>query len=94
MGWYGGMMDLPFFGPFLILVSLWSVVWKAFALWQSARSGERWWFLAFMVLNTVGILEILYLFVFTKGSKGVPWKIAMTETKPVASKTVRRSRKK
>ncbi|MEY4744255.1 MAG: hypothetical protein RL272_200 [Candidatus Parcubacteria bacterium] len=48
----------------LILIPLivWSLVWKSLALWSSARRGEKWWFIAFMVVNTAGVLELIYLF--------------------------------
>jgi hypothetical protein len=48
----------------LFLVILWSLVWKAFALWRAARNGSKGWFVALLLINTAGILEILYLFVF------------------------------
>lgn len=50
---------------FLLVLSVWSLFWKGLALWHSARRGEYWWFLAMLVLNTVGILEIVYLFAFS-----------------------------
>lgn len=52
-------------GGLLILV-LWSIFWKGLALWHSARRNEPWWFLAMLVINTAGILEIVYLFGFAK----------------------------
>jgi len=42
-------------------LALWSLFWKGFALWVSARKGERFWFVLILTLNTVGILEIIYL---------------------------------
>lgn len=48
--------------PIILLVILWSVVWKGLALWHSARRGEGWWFVILLVVNTLGILEIIYLF--------------------------------
>ena len=54
------------FVPALILVVLWSVLWKGLALWHSARRGQPWWFVIMLVVNTVGILEILYLFAVAK----------------------------
>src|SRR2546430_1045702 len=30
--------------PFIILVVLWTLVWKGLALWHAARRGEHWWF--------------------------------------------------
>ena len=50
----------------IIVVSVWSLVWKAWALWLAARRSEKWWFIALLVINTVGILEILYIFLVAK----------------------------
>lgn len=50
------------FGPILALLVVWSLFWKGLALWHSARKGQPWWFLALLVVNTAGILEIVYLF--------------------------------
>ena len=52
----------------LLLVLAWSIVWKGLALWKAAREGSRGWFIALLVVNTLGILEILYIFVFSKKS--------------------------
>lgn len=43
----------------------WSVVWKGMALWKAAHKEQKWWFVAFLVVNTLGILEILYIYVFS-----------------------------
>ncbi len=50
---------------FLILI-VWVTVLKGLALWKSAQRKDKWWFIALLVINTVGFLEILYLFVFSK----------------------------
>jgi hypothetical protein len=47
------------FGFFLL--TLWSVVWKGFALWYSAGNKQRKWFIAMLILNTAGLLPIIYL---------------------------------
>ena len=52
--------------PFVLIFILWSVVWKGLALWHAARRGEHWWFVALLVINTLGILEIIYLFFVAK----------------------------
>jgi len=57
-GW--GMSSL------LLLVYLWTLPWKAWALWIAARKGQRVWFAVLLVVNTLAILEILYIFVFSK----------------------------
>ena len=56
---------VPFLG-LIMVVALWSIFWKGLALWHSARRGEYWWFLAILFINTLGILEIIYLFAFAK----------------------------
>ncbi|MCL4417049.1 MAG: DUF5652 family protein [Actinobacteria bacterium] len=45
---------------------LWSILWKGLALWKAAGLKQRNWFVGLLVLNTVGILDIAYLFFFAK----------------------------
>ncbi len=55
---------------FVLLIVLWSILWKGFALWRSARRGDKWWFIALFVVNTLGLLEIVYIFIFSNKEKG------------------------
>lgn len=50
------------FLPLLPFLLLWSVFWKGLALWHAGRRGQPWWFVILLVVNTLGILEIIYLF--------------------------------
>lgn len=50
----------------LVLIVLWSLPWKGVALWQAARHNQTAWFVALIIINTVGILEITYLFFFQR----------------------------
>lgn len=50
----------------LAIVLIWSLVWKGIALWISARKTNKIWFVILLVVNTIGILEILYIFLFSK----------------------------
>ena len=52
--------------PFLPLLLLWSTFWKGLALWHAGRRGQPWWFVILIIVNTVGILEIIYLFAVAK----------------------------
>jgi hypothetical protein len=68
---YGGMnvwapVWIGVFGPLLIVFVLWTIFWKGLALWHSAKKGQPWWFVAFLFINTAGILEIVYLFLILK----------------------------
>lgn len=47
--------------PWIFLVLIWVITLKAFSLWQSARNGEKIWFIALLIVNTMGVLEIIYL---------------------------------
>jgi hypothetical protein len=63
---------IPAAGFMLLLVVLWSIFWKGLALWHSAQRGQKWWFVIMLVINTAGILEIIYLFAVAKtGFKGL-----------------------
>jgi hypothetical protein len=48
------------------IIFLWSLLWKGLALWNSSKNGQRNWFLVMLIINTIGILEIVYLFAFSK----------------------------
>lgn len=50
----------------LIILMLWTFTWKGLALWKSARLSQPVWFVILLVVNTFGILEILYIFVFSR----------------------------
>ena len=52
-------------------IIIWTIFWKGMALWKSAREGSKVWFVALLLVNTIGILEILYLYVFSKKSKDI-----------------------
>ena len=54
-----------------ILVFLWTIPWKGVALWKAAKKGHKIWFIVFLVINTLAILEILYIFVFCKDEKKI-----------------------
>lgn len=54
------------FSSFFLLLIVWSLFWKGFGLWYAAKRGEQWWFIAILLLNTAGILEILYIFFIAK----------------------------
>jgi len=49
------------FVVFLFAVLLWVMILKGYALWCAARNGQKWWFIALLIFNTLGILEIIYL---------------------------------
>jgi len=53
----------------LVLAIVWSLIWKGVALWKSARKNSVPWFIVLLIVNTLGILEILYIFIFSELGK-------------------------
>jgi len=53
----------------LILIMLWVLPWKGYALWMSARNAHKKWFIVLLVVNTLAILDIIYIFFVSKKKK-------------------------
>jgi hypothetical protein len=53
-------------GILLVIVTIWTLFWKGCALWIAGKKDQKWWFLVLLVVNTVGILEIVYIFYVAK----------------------------
>lgn len=51
------------------LVMVWSLIWKGFALYRAGSNRSPGWFVVLMFVNTLGILEILYLSIFSRRRK-------------------------
>lgn len=56
--------SIPPLAQYALLI--WSIAWKGLALWNASRNSQKNWFIAILVVNTIGILEIIYLFKFAK----------------------------
>lgn len=54
-----------FLFPLFIPAIIWSLIWKGLALYRAARNGQKVWFGILLVVNTMGILEIVYLLFFS-----------------------------
>ncbi len=50
----------------LLVIGVWSLVWKGLALWKAARKPHKIWFIVLLIANTIGILEILYIYIFSE----------------------------
>lgn len=48
-----------------MLILVWSLAWKGWALWRAAQNKALAWYIAILVLSTIGILEIIYIFFFS-----------------------------
>ena len=53
----------------IVLLVIWSIVWKGLALWKAASLRQKYWFIAILIINTLGILDIIYYFFVSKNYK-------------------------
>ena len=60
-----GMMGGSWVGMWLVPMLVWTLFWKGWALWLAARKSHKIWFIVLLIVNTVGILEIVYIFFFS-----------------------------
>ncbi|MEX0931788.1 MAG: DUF5652 family protein [Candidatus Paceibacterota bacterium] len=65
------LQEYPFFVILIVILTIWSLVWKGIALWKAVKQNSPYWFVALLIINTVGILEILYIYIFSKRKKFV-----------------------
>src|SRR6476661_8878656 len=47
--------------PLLILLIVWEAAWKLLAMWKAGRDNQAAWFVCIALINSAGILPIIYL---------------------------------
>ncbi len=52
--------DPLIFWGFMALV-VWDGIWKAIGLWKASQNHQKGWFVVIFLINSVGILPIVYL---------------------------------
>ncbi len=52
----------------LVILIIWTLLWKGLSLWKSARLNQPIWFVILLIINTLGILEIIYLIMYSQHS--------------------------
>ncbi|MFZ1020180.1 MAG: DUF5652 family protein [Minisyncoccia bacterium] len=58
----------PSFSLLVLILAIWTIPWKGYALWLSAKRNQKIWFVVLLIVNTIGILEIFYIFKIAKKS--------------------------
>jgi methionyl-tRNA synthetase len=62
----------PLWFPLVVLLLLaWTLPWKGVALWRAAGNRHLAWFVCIFIFNTLAILEIIYIFGFSKKKANV-----------------------
>jgi hypothetical protein len=67
MDWFGmACPNMTLFTLFIVIAVIWSGVWKAIALWRAGGNKHLVWYICIFIFNTLGILEIIYIFGFSR----------------------------
>ena len=76
----------------LIALIAWTMIWKGIALWHAGKHNQKGWFVVMFLLNTAGLLPIIYLLGF-KPRKD-PEQIEEVMVESVKRKAVKKPAKK
>lgn len=71
----------------IIPLMVWSLFWKGVSLWIAVKRENKKWFVAILILNTFGILEIIYIFFVAKKKWADVKEIFGKKSIPVVEKT-------
>lgn len=55
----------PWVIALIVVAIIWEAVWKLIGMWKAAKDSSVPWFIVLAIFNTVGILPILYIYVFS-----------------------------
>ncbi|ALM09972.1 MAG: Uncharacterized protein PeribacterA2_0598 [Candidatus Peribacter riflensis] len=50
----------------LFVLAIIDLVFKGWALWRAARMSKQWWFVALLIINSMGILPVIFLLLTNK----------------------------
>ena len=53
----------------LLLIMLWVLPWKGYSMWLAAQRKDKKWFLILLIINSLAILDIIYIFFVAKKKK-------------------------
>ena len=53
----------------IAVAMIWALFWKGMGLWRAAELRQKYWFIAILLINTLGILEIFYLYFIARRYK-------------------------
>lgn len=60
------MLEILTIWVIIVLVTIWEAIWKGIGLWKSAGRKQLAWFVVMFIINSAGILPIIYIYFFQK----------------------------
>lgn len=61
--------NLTMFNVAFWILIVWSMIWKGISMWKAARNQDKVWYIVLFILNTAGILDIIYIFVISRNKE-------------------------
>lgn len=58
------------FFPMMLILGAWEGIWKLIAMWKAGKNNHLAWFICIALINTVGILPIIYIIMQSRKDKG------------------------
>ena len=56
--------NMLLFVVFILLLATFDIVLKLIAMWKSVKRDQLGWFIALGIINSIGILPIIYLLIY------------------------------
>ena len=69
-----------------ILIFAWDISWRLLAMWHAARQNQKIWFVALLLINSVGLLPLIYLVFVSKKKFWVKESPVLNEIKVIKKK--------
>jgi hypothetical protein len=51
----------------IIVLALWDLAWRGVGLWKASNNDQKIWYILILVINSLGILPIIYIVLNNKG---------------------------
>ncbi|MDD5253997.1 MAG: DUF5652 family protein [Candidatus Nanoarchaeia archaeon] len=61
----------PLITALLVILIIWELIMKGIALWKASRNDHKTWFIVILILNTAGILPLIYVLFFSEKKKTI-----------------------
>jgi hypothetical protein len=55
----------------IIILAVFEIIMKGITLWKCGRNNQINWYIAILILNTAGILPVIYLMYYQKDQKHI-----------------------
>lgn len=55
------MFDYPIYMYWVLPLVILDLVLKGIAMWKAARNSQAYWFVALLIVNSLGILPLIYI---------------------------------